>query len=80
MSIRTTPVTAKSAWTPHDLANDNSWLYRLDSRGVEELEALLDKVRHLPITEITKADFPSTIWCRSSKQWIAKCSTVLAWR
>ncbi|BDM22292.1 TauD/TfdA family dioxygenase [Pseudomonas sp. LRP2-20] len=58
MSIRTTPVIAKSAWTPHDLANDNSWLYRLDSRGVDELEALLDKVRHLPITEITKADFP----------------------
>lgn len=52
------PVTDASAWTADQVNADQSWIYRFGPEAIAELNAALDKVRHLPITDIRKEDFP----------------------
>ncbi|WP_186332394.1 TauD/TfdA family dioxygenase [Bordetella genomosp. 13] len=52
------PVTDATAWTAEQLNNDQSWIYRFGPEAIAELNAALDKVRHIPITDIRKEDFP----------------------
>jgi hypothetical protein len=52
------PVTDASAWDAHKLNTDHSWIYRFGPEAIAELDAALARVRHLPITEIRKQDFP----------------------
>jgi hypothetical protein len=58
MGMRTTPVTDKTAWTANSLAEDSGWIRHFTSDELQELDAALQRARHIPITEITKADFP----------------------
>lgn len=57
MGVRTTPVTDKSAWTAGSLSKDDGWIRHFSESELEELDTALQRVRHIPITEITKADF-----------------------
>lgn len=52
------PVTDATAWDAQQLNMDHSWIYRFDAHAIAELDTALAKVRHLPITDIRKADFP----------------------
>jgi hypothetical protein len=52
------PVTDASAWSAEQLNNDQSWIYRFNAEAIAELNTALDKVRHIPITDIRKEDFP----------------------
>lgn len=52
------PVTDATAWDAQKLTSDQSWIYRFDAEAIAELDAALDKVRHMPITTIRKEDFP----------------------
>ncbi|MDR0215605.1 MAG: TauD/TfdA family dioxygenase [Comamonas sp.] len=52
------PITDASVWDAEALNSDHSWIYRFGSEAVTELNEALAKVRHLPITEIRKEDFP----------------------
>jgi alpha-ketoglutarate-dependent taurine dioxygenase len=59
MSTRSTPVIDQTAWTVASLkAAEQSWIRRFTRDELAELDAALQRVKHLPITEITKADFP----------------------
>lgn len=57
-AVRTTPVTDASAWKARDVQDDTSWIYRFDAAAIAELDAALARVKHMPITEITREDFP----------------------
>ncbi|MES2536513.1 MAG: TauD/TfdA family dioxygenase [Pseudomonadota bacterium] len=58
MKTRTTPVTDASAWTAAETMADDSWIFRFSKDAIDELDAALDHVKHLPITDIRKDDFP----------------------
>jgi hypothetical protein len=52
------PVTDATAWNAQKLNDDQSWIYRFGPDAIAELNAALDEVRHIPITDIRKQDFP----------------------
>lgn len=52
------PVTDATAWNAHALNTDHSWIYRFGPEAIAELDAALAKVRHLPVTDIRRQDFP----------------------
>lgn len=52
------PVAEPSAWTAAQLMSDDSWIYRFDQTAIDELDAALSRVRHMPITDIRRLDFP----------------------
>ncbi|MEO8753652.1 MAG: TauD/TfdA family dioxygenase [Casimicrobiaceae bacterium] len=55
---RFAPVIDASAWTADGVNRDASWIYRFSADAIGELDAALDRVRHLPITDIRRQDFP----------------------
>jgi hypothetical protein len=59
-TILTTPVSGPVAWKGGELAQEDSWLYRLPSRAVAELEAALRVAERSgrALFEITRQDFP----------------------
>jgi hypothetical protein len=57
MATRTNPVTDQTAWTAESLKADEGWIRHFSADELVELDAALQRVRHLPIVEITKADF-----------------------
>ncbi|MBM3358300.1 MAG: TauD/TfdA family dioxygenase [Betaproteobacteria bacterium] len=59
-AILTEPVTGRVAWKGKELAQDDSWLYRLSPRAVGELETAAYAVerRGLPLFRIRREDFP----------------------
>lgn len=59
-AILTEPVSGPAAWKGSELARDDSWLYRLSSHAVAELDAALHAAERsrLSLFEITRAHFP----------------------
>ena len=58
--VLTSRVTGPKAWRRSDVAGDDSWIYRLSSEGIEELDAALRVVesKGLRMPQIRKTDFP----------------------
>lgn len=52
------PIEDASAWTAVQVNSDHSWIYRFTPEQIAELDAALERVKHMPITDITKSDFP----------------------
>jgi len=60
MHIRKIPVEDASAWTMASIKADPSWIYTFTADDLAELDAALDRVRHLPVTAITVREFELT--------------------
>jgi alpha-ketoglutarate-dependent taurine dioxygenase len=58
VDVRIEPVTDESAWNVNSLAADQRWIRHFTPAELAELDARLQPVRHIPITKITKNDFP----------------------
>jgi len=59
-SMRTTPVTDRSAWTRADAERDRAWLFQLTPAWIEEIERGVAQLRRLgrTIDTMTREDFP----------------------
>jgi Taurine catabolism dioxygenase TauD, TfdA family len=60
-----------SAWYGRDLANDNSWIVRLEPRHLEEIAEAVAGVerRGLPFADLTREDFPLPTLGPKLRQW-----------
>jgi hypothetical protein len=53
-----TPLGGPSAWTGQDIKDSKRWIRDLPPAAIDELDAALAAVKHLPWREIRRGDFP----------------------
>ena len=58
MATARKPLVTRAAWYGADMARANGWVRPLGDRERREIDAALDRVRHLPLFAIRKEDFP----------------------
>ena len=54
MATARQPFATRAAWYGADMARSNAWVRPLAERERRELDAALDRVRRIPLFEITK--------------------------
>ena len=67
--ILTSTVRQPSAWYGKDLADDSSWIVRLEPCHLEEIAAAAASVtrRGLPFAALSRDDFPLPTLCASGR-------------
>jgi len=58
MATARKPFETRGAWYGADMARSNAWARPLGERERREIDAALDRVRRIPLFEITQHDFP----------------------
>ncbi len=58
MAIARQPFASRAAWYGAEMARSNAWVRALGERERGEIDAALERVRRIPLFEITKNDFP----------------------
>lgn len=57
-SVKVERVTDDSAWRGSDMAKTDEWIYELSPADLNEIDHALQLARDIPVTQITKKDFP----------------------
>jgi hypothetical protein len=58
MATARKPFENRAAWYGGEMARSNAWVRPLGERERREIDAALERIRHIPLFEITKHDFP----------------------